>query len=296
MLGFRSQFGRGTTELIPSSKRTNPMRSALLLAATGCFVAVSAHASTTLLNENFDDGTNTTIQSLLSSNPASLPAGTVWSSTTNANAVNTRLGTDAINTYNAGNPYQRFSFASGTTFFNSAATNKFLVLGDDSGQLAGSPTAGTFAFAMPFTVAAGATSVNFNYDWVFKTFGMGGTDRFIAGVAGAGFNIASPFSLSYLLTDQSFNTEPLTGGVANGAAQGPAGISVSTSSLGAANANGQYYLVFALQEDVWQANAAVGIDNVVVTSVPEPETYAMFMAGLGLMGVITRRRKASNPL
>lgn len=268
------------------------MRDLLLLAATGCFVTFSAQASTTLLDENFDDGTATTIQSLLSSNPASLPTGTAWSSTTNANAVNLRLGTDAINTYNSGNPYQRFSFASGTAFFNSAATSRFLVLGDDSGQIAGNPAAGTFALAMPFTVSAGATSVNFSYDWVFKTFGMGGTDRFVAGVAGADFNIASPFSLSYLLTDQSFNTEPLSGGVANGAAQGPANISVNASSLGAPDANGQYYLVFAVQEDVWQANAAVGIDNVMVTSVPEPETYAMMLAGLGLVGGIARRRKA----
>ena len=33
------------------------------------------------------------------------------------------------------------------------------------------------------------------------------------------------------------------------------------------------------------------LDNVAVTSVPEPESYAMFMAGLGLMGFIARRRK-----
>jgi hypothetical protein len=32
-------------------------------------------------------------------------------------------------------------------------------------------------------------------------------------------------------------------------------------------------------------------DNVTVTAVPEPETYALFMAGLGLMGFIARRRK-----
>jgi hypothetical protein len=29
-----------------------------------------------------------------------------------------------------------------------------------------------------------------------------------------------------------------------------------------------------------------------VMGVPEPETYAMFMAGLGLMGFIARRRKS----
>jgi hypothetical protein len=35
------------------------------------------------------------------------------------------------------------------------------------------------------------------------------------------------------------------------------------------------------------------LDNVAVTSVPEPESYAMFMAGLGVMGFIARRRKKS---
>jgi hypothetical protein len=33
------------------------------------------------------------------------------------------------------------------------------------------------------------------------------------------------------------------------------------------------------------------LDNVVVTAVPEAETYAMMLAGLGLMGTIVRRRK-----
>jgi hypothetical protein len=27
-----------------------------------------------------------------------------------------------------------------------------------------------------------------------------------------------------------------------------------------------------------------------ITAVPEPETYAMFLAGLGLMGMMSRRR------
>lgn len=34
------------------------------------------------------------------------------------------------------------------------------------------------------------------------------------------------------------------------------------------------------------------IDNVSVSAVPEPETYAMLLAGLGLVGAYTRRRKA----
>lgn len=39
-------------------------------------------------------------------------------------------------------------------------------------------------------------------------------------------------------------------------------------------------------------NAAGGrLDVLAVTAVPEPETYAMFLAGLGLMGAVARRRK-----
>ena len=40
-------------------------------------------------------------------------------------------------------------------------------------------------------------------------------------------------------------------------------------------------------------NIGALLDNVAVTSVPEPESYAMFMAGLGVMGFIARRRKKS---
>jgi hypothetical protein len=36
---------------------------------------------------------------------------------------------------------------------------------------------------------------------------------------------------------------------------------------------------------------AGGVDGVSITAVPEPETYAMLLAGLGLLGFIGRRRK-----
>ena len=38
--------------------------------------------------------------------------------------------------------------------------------------------------------------------------------------------------------------------------------------------------------------SALLIDNLSVTAVPEPETYAMLLAGLGVMGAVVRRRKA----
>lgn len=38
-------------------------------------------------------------------------------------------------------------------------------------------------------------------------------------------------------------------------------------------------------------NAGTAIDEVQITAVPEPETYAMLLAGLGLIGGLARRRK-----
>ena len=257
-----------------------------LLASAFCLTTASAHSSTSVLDENFDDGTNTTIQSLLSSNPASLPTGTTWSSTTNASAVNLRVGTDTINTYNPGNPNQRFSFASGTTFFNpNTADNKFLVLGDDSGQLAGSPDKGTFGFAMPFSVTGGTTDVSFSFDWVFKAFGTGDTDRFVAGVAGNGFDISNPMNLSYYLVDQAIASQ--------GALQGPANITTAFSNLGAADSNGNYYLVFGLLENTGSptTNAAIGIDNIKVSAVPLPAAVWTFLTGfMGLLALARRKQ------
>lgn len=38
----------------------------------------------------------------------------------------------------------------------------------------------------------------------------------------------------------------------------------------------------------------VALDNISVTAVPEPETYAMLLAGLGLLGTFARRRSTSS--
>ena len=42
----------------------------------------------------------------------------------------------------------------------------------------------------------------------------------------------------------------------------------------------------------YDSNHYIGLDNVSVTAVPEPETYAMMLAGLAAIGSIARRRKA----
>ena len=45
------------------------------------------------------------------------------------------------------------------------------------------------------------------------------------------------------------------------------------------------------------SNASLSLDaisfSVAVTAVPEPETYALMLAGLGLIGAVARRRKSN---
>ena len=58
-------------------------------------------------------------------------------------------------------------------------------------------------------------------------------------------------------------------------------ISFIYAPLGPLNYGGQ-----SIGDEGW------GLNSATVTAVPEPETYAMFLAGLGLVGAIARRRRA----
>ena len=48
----------------------------------------------------------------------------------------------------------------------------------------------------------------------------------------------------------------------------------------------------------WVIRNAIGINNagqvLIVATIPEPETYALMLAGLGLMGFVARRQKSGN--
>lgn len=62
-----------------------------------------------------------------------------------------------------------------------------------------------------------------------------------------------------------------------------------------ANANGiQSFSLGVVDVGDYTLTSELRVDNVsiLVTAVPEPEAYAMLLAGLGLMGAIARRRKA----
>ena len=68
--------------------------------------------------------------------------------------------------------------------------------------------------------------------------------------------------------------------------------------LDASDVSAGWYLVGArdINDNGWivgiASNTITGVTHAfLLTPVPEPETYALFMAGLGLMGFIARRRK-----
>lgn len=242
-----------------------------------CLATVTAQAQTvTLLDENFDAGMPGSAQTL------------------GGGSVNLRSGNDSINTYNAGNPNQRFSTAAGTTFFNNSASNQFLVMGDSSGQLAGSPDNGIFGFATPFSLASGTTDITVSFDWVLSAFVLGGTggstDQFKVGIGGAGFDINSPLTTTVTVLDQSIASV--------GKVYGPDSVTLAVASLGAADANGQYWLSFGLFENTGTnptTNSGVGIDNITITAnvapVPVPAAVWTFLSGfMGLLALGKRNR------
>ena len=109
------------------------------------------------------------------------------------------------------------------------------------------------------------------------------TQNVVSGVLNFGFSTKSP---SYSVTD-ALNLQANSSG-AFGLNQGVFGIA---SNVSVASQSYQYVLIYndpVLGGDKDYNDLVVGVNF--TPAVPEPETYAMLLAGLGLMGTIARRR------
>lgn len=147
----------------------------------------------------------------------------------------------------------------------------------------------------------GKNNVNLSFDW--RTFLTGTKDRFVVGyhvgsITGfgtctgegeAGCFADLTTSLPFY-TNQNDLTPTLTGNWTQllRASQNNSWTNQSYTLGNDANNQSEVWIAF------WMDNGEgdyAKFDNVLVTAVPEAETYAMLLAGLGLVGFAVRRRK-----
>lgn len=107
-----------------------------------------------------------------------------------------------------------------------------------------------------------------------------------------GFGSSAQAVSSWVATGFNF-TSPVTGGSA-GALDGNANALSLGGTLAADWQAGQTLWLRWTDLDQTGADHGLAIDNVSlsVTAVPEPQTYALMLAGLGAIGALARRRKA----
>jgi hypothetical protein len=65
------------------------------------------------------------------------------------------------------------------------------------------------------------------------------------------------------------------------------------SPVAIASAVSPYSLTIGVAVNRTAAGTSTGDLNLQVSAIPEPETYALMLAGLGLLGAVAKRRKGS---
>jgi len=229
---------------------------ALLLTSLG----QPAHASV-LLDENFND------------NAASFTG--VFAGEASASSINIRLGNNVINT----------EVNTGFDSFFGVNPNRFLVIGDNGGNLAGEPNGsplGGFALAR-FDLGlfgAGLQGLDISFDYAFDTNQAPGaagnnrsTDDFFVALLDGSNNLLDEL----LRFDDVLRNEA--------SRKGNFSQAVNVMLPG-----GNVYLAFGLLEENGTSSSAAGIDNILVQSVPEPGSLALF--GLGLLALLGGARRA----
>jgi hypothetical protein len=223
-------------------------------------VGQSAHA-VVLLDENFDDN-------------AATYTG-VFAGEADANAINIRPASDVINT-DVDNGFDSF-------FGASTSGNFFLVIGDDTGGIDGTPggLGGVGAISIANfslgTFGAGLHSLGISFDFAFDT----DQDTDVVGP------IPGPFFVSLLddsdnLLQSLLNFDDVLRNEAD--RKGSFNQAVDLALASATNVR----LSFGLFEFPPVSSSAVGVDNILVQAVPEPGSLALL--SLGLLGLGYARR------
>lgn len=210
----------------------------------------------------------------------------------------------------------------GTFIYDATDSKLILVAGGGGGAAQGSGyTALNGADASLADVTSGTNGVSSPYSWsaagVGGTNGNGGLKPGYGGAGGGGFTgngkggnaYAGGGGTSFLnggqgganLTWSGALTLNVAGGFGGGAGAGMhsnfeanagggggySGGGGGATRVGAGGGGGNYYTGDFLSFDYNTGNGSV----IFTSAVPEPETYAMMLAGLGLMASVARRRK-----
>lgn len=184
---------------------------------------------------------------------------------------NVRRGDNTINTSTGINGFD--------SYFAPTSSNGFLVLGDDTSTVIdGSPNNGLSFTRIPFVIPVGQSSATVAFSWAFEGQDSSATldDTFTAHILNsAGTSLVTLLSR----TSGSTTTGYGTGGFS--ATWGP----------GNSFAPGSYYLEFRLQEQTANSTtqSALGIDNIAVTAVPEPNALLLMLVGCGALAFYARR-------
>jgi hypothetical protein len=253
------------------------------------------HAAGAVLDENFDDvislgnisnsGTpNVCINSGCTAISAGLPAGTTGNRNTGPAPVGANTAPDNSNVRRGDNTINTSTGVNGfSSFFSTSTGNGFLVLGDDTNTIAdGSPNSGVSFTRLPFAIGAGVSAATIRFDWAFN---------------GQDGNPSADDVFTVRIVDSTGN--PLFTLLSRSSSTGYGhGTAMATWGPGSSFGAGNYQLEFMLDEvsdqtGQYSTQSAVGIDNVVVTAVPEPQPYAFLLAGFGIVGLLAARRGAS---
>lgn len=153
---------------------------------------------------------------------------------------------------------------------------------------------GVFAVAKTGYSVASAVSASANTSYSFTT-GAGIAESQIGGSIFGGYYTGSAFT-QQSFEGQFFNNEHVesTGQASSGSYTVNAGAGVASNYFSAVSLNTQIGIA-AQQTGKGRTDAALTSVsyNFAVSAVPEPETYAMMIAGLGLVGFAARRRKSA---